>query len=121
MAGQFGSKGGANQSQQTIGNVTIRFSEHHLPQSKPENRFAPVAVRRVNGHSKVPRRVYDEFIIVDREKEAATARWVLNVIAAYEEYQKGLKTKKNHSQSKIKQFHSRKISKVQPIEVCFFC
>jgi len=93
MKRQLDSKVWANRSQQTTGNVTIIFPEQHIRQLKPVNRFAPVSVQRVNViNSRPSDRYFNEFLIVDKEKAAATGRWVLNVIAAHEAYQQTLKT-----------------------------
>jgi hypothetical protein len=66
------------------------------------NRPIPVVVQRIHVHSKVHQTYHNEFIVVDKEKEAATARWVLNVIAAHEAYQKTLKTNQKQNQLNVK-------------------
>jgi hypothetical protein len=107
MIRRIDSKVWADRSQQTTGNVKIIIPEHHHHhhrQSKPVtvNRSGPVAVQRIHVKSKTPQRYHEEFIVLDKEKEAATGRWILNVIAAHEAHQQTLKTNKKQSQTNVK-------------------
>jgi hypothetical protein len=63
------------------------------------NHSGPALVQHVHVQPRVPERSHEEYIFVDREKEAATGRWVLNVIAAHEAYHKTLKI--NEKQRKL--------------------
>ena len=92
MIRRLDSKVWANRSQRTTGNVTVTIPDSHHRPSKPTTRSIPVLVQHVHVYPRASER-YDEFIFADKEKEAATGRWVLNVIAAHEAYQKELKKK----------------------------
>ena len=106
MTRQLDGRVWAIRSQETAGNVTVSFPEHQNRHSKVNHQFVPVVVQRIHGHSKVPRRYYDEYIYEDKEKDAVTGKWVLNVIAAHEAYKKALKSQKQHSQPTIIQASS---------------
>jgi len=82
----------ANRSQETTRNLTIIFPKPNIQQSKPNNHLTSVSIQRVPMNSRIPQKYYDEYMFIDKEKEAATGRWVLNVIAAHEAYQQALKT-----------------------------
>lgn len=95
-------------SQQTTRNVKIIFPQHNNNnnnrQSKPNTHLTSVSIQRVPMMNlRIPQTYYDEYVFIDREKEAATGRWVLNVIAAHELYKKALQSNKNYSQSYINQ------------------
>ena len=78
-----------NRSRQTAGNTIITFPGLNPQQSKTTDRFGPVSIQRINASARARQRYYDESIVVDREKEAATGKWVLSVIAAREAHKKG--------------------------------
>ncbi|CAF2589479.1 unnamed protein product [Rotaria sp. Silwood2] len=77
-----------NRSQPTTRNGTMIYPDFNTQQSKILDRLGPVSVQRVNPSRNVQPQYYDEYLAADKEKEAQTGRWVLNVIAANEAYQK---------------------------------
>jgi hypothetical protein len=89
---QLESKLHVNRSRQTAGNTIITFPGLIPQQSKA---FGPVSIQRINASARARQRYYDEYIVVDREKEAQTGKWVLNVIAAKEANQKAKIPSKN--------------------------
>ena len=95
MIRQFDHNLWINRSQQTTGQVTMIFPEQNRRQSRPP------AVQHVHVNARNPDQHYDEFELMDREKQAVTARWVLNVIAAHETYHKTLKVNKSRHQSQV--------------------
>jgi hypothetical protein len=95
MMHQFEKKVWPSRSRQTTGNVRIIFPDFHPRQAKTVNRFGRVSVHRINESSKDHQRYYNEFLVVDREKEAQTGRWVLNVIAARDAYHQAKQPNKN--------------------------
>lgn len=95
MIRQFDNNIWISQSQQTTGQVTMIFPEKNRRQSRP------AAVQHVHVNPRNPDRCHNEFDLTDREKQAVTARWVLNVIAAHEAYHKTLKVNPNHHESKV--------------------
>ena len=102
MIRRLDSKVWANRSQQTTGHVKIVIKKSKHRRSKPVDHSAPVVVQHVHAHSKVQQEEEEEYVAVDREKEAVTGRWVLNVIAAHEEYQKSLKINQKKERSNVK-------------------
>jgi hypothetical protein len=78
-----------NRSRKTVGNTIITFPGRNPQQSKTTDRSGPVSIQRINASERARQRYYDEYIVVDREKQAATGKWVLNVIAAREAHKKG--------------------------------
>lgn len=97
----------ANRSQQTTKNVTISLFDHRNRQSKAAvvTRVIPISIQRTNGNNnpRVSQRYCEEYYVSDKERDAQTGRWVLNVIAAHEAYQKAMKIQKNHTQTTIVQ------------------
>ncbi len=103
MTRQLHSKVRHNRSQQTTGNVIVTFPEQNVRRSKPANRFVRTSVQHVTVNSRPPQQYYDEFMVVEREKQAQTGRWILNVIAANEAYQQAMKTNNDSHQTNTKQ------------------
>lgn len=97
----------ANHSQQTTKNVMVSlFDQRPKRQSKVTavvTRVIPVSIQRTNQnlHPRVSQRYCDEYYVSDKERDAQTGRWVLNVIAAHEAYQKAIKFQKNNTQTTI--------------------
>lgn len=101
MIRQFDNNVWLNRSQQTTGHVTVIFPEHHHHHHRRQSR--PVPVQHAHVNCRVLPRYYDEFEYMDKEKQAATGRWVLNVIAAHEAYHAALKTNKNRGQLNVRE------------------
>ena len=80
--------------QQATGNAIVALPNSNSRQSKTVERVKPVSIHRVKGNFKAHGRYYDEFIVVDKEKEAQTGRWVLNTIATREANQQSKIVKK---------------------------
>lgn len=78
------------QSQQNIYNSTLIHANDNIRQVKTVDPIAPISVERVHPHPQIHQRILNDFVVVDKEKEAHTARWVLHVIAAREAYQQAL-------------------------------
>jgi len=103
MTRQLHSKIRHNRSQQTTGNVIVTFPERNVRESKHGNRFVRTSVQHVTVNPRSTQRYYDEFMVVDKEKEAHIGRWVLNVIAANEAYKQAMKINKDSQQINTKQ------------------
>lgn len=105
MTRNWDSKLWANHSQKTTKNVTISLFDQRNRQSKavPVTRIVPVPIQRTNGNNnpRVSHRHCEEYFISDKQRDAQTGRWVLNVITAHETYQKAMRMQKNHTQTTI--------------------
>ncbi|CAF3669128.1 unnamed protein product [Rotaria sordida] len=88
MKYQLESKVWPNRSQPTTRNGTMIYPDFNTGPSKTLHRSGPISVQRVNPETKVQSQDYDEYFVADKEKQAQTGRWVLNVIAANEAYRK---------------------------------
>lgn len=99
MIRQFDHNVWHNRSQQTTGQVLVIFPEH---QSHHRQQSRPPVVQHVYVNARGPQRYFDEFDYMDREKQAATGRWVLNAIAAHEANQAALKANKKRGQSNVR-------------------
>ena len=95
-----------NNSQQTPNHVKITLLDqrtHHSKAALVNTRVIPIPIQRVSAHNpRVSHRYYgEEYFINDKQRDAQTGRWVLNVITAHEEYQKAMKIQKNYTQPTI--------------------
>ncbi|CAF4693634.1 unnamed protein product [Rotaria sp. Silwood1] len=97
MRYQLQEKALPNRSQPTTRNGTMIYPDFNIQKSKTLDRLGPVSVQRVNPSIKVQPPYYDEYLAAEKQKEAQTGRWVLNVIAANEAYQKGHMTNSNNN------------------------
>ena len=87
MTRQIDSKVWMNRSQPTASNVVIILPAQNTHPSKPNKRRDPVAVQRVRDDHRAHQSLDDDYSFMERQKHAATGRWVLDVIGAREAYE----------------------------------